>query len=561
MRLRILALAVLAAFFSLTLGCEGSTSEIILDGFDQDKKVTDDSMLDDDADVSSDIEQDQPDTDIDEPDPDIKDPDADVKQPEPDIKDPDADVEDPDTDVEEPDIDSEEPDADVEEPDTDVEEPECEVDEDCEQEPLVCHEFICELGKCIEVPEENDTPCSDGDFCTSDDTCQYGECVSGPPVVCEDGDPCTVSRCVPTEGCIYDQIEGTHTCGQGECFREVPICIDGVRNECIPGEPKAEVCDGKDNDCDGDTDEDNPDGGAACDTGWKGVCKAGTTICTSGKLVCTRNVEPTEEICNGLDNNCDGRIDEWDERIGKECDTGLLGVCGIGMHFCVEHSLKCLRQYDSSPEKCNGLDDDCDGETDEDNPGGGGRCETGLLGACNNGTWTCTNGEIVCAETTQPLDRDHCDGQDHDCDGEINEEGSLGCRTYYEDKDGDGWGNSRSTRCLCGDVPPTGYTTRSADCCDTDSSVNRDVRDDQWFETKNNCGDFDYDCDGREVQELQEIGRCVQGGYGGSIICSLVVGWNEDIPKCGETGSYIHDCVNEQGRCKKYVTEKIQRCQ
>ncbi|HHW96844.1 MAG TPA: hypothetical protein GX737_06425, partial [Oligoflexales bacterium] len=216
MRLRILALAVLAAFFSLTLGCEGSTSEIILDGFEQDKKVTDDSMVDDDADVSSDIEQDQPDTDIDEPDPDIKDPDADVKQPEPDIKDPDADVEDPDTDVEEPDIDSEEP-------DTDVEEPECEVDEDCEQEPLVFHEFICELGKCIEVPEENDTPCSDGDFCTSDDTCQYGECVSGPPVVCEDGDPCTVSRCVPTEGCIYDQIEGTHTCGQGECFREVPI--------------------------------------------------------------------------------------------------------------------------------------------------------------------------------------------------------------------------------------------------------------------------------------------------------------------------------------------------
>ena len=88
MKLRILALPLLAAFFALTLGCEGGISEIVLDGFDQDKKVTDDSMLDDDADVSSDIERDQPDTDIDEPAPDIKQPDADVKQPEPDIKDP-----------------------------------------------------------------------------------------------------------------------------------------------------------------------------------------------------------------------------------------------------------------------------------------------------------------------------------------------------------------------------------------------------------------------------------------------------------------------------------------
>ncbi len=522
MKPHLLVLPVLAAF--LAFGCSGDGDPTTPDSPGVDSKATDDSKAGD-VDTKEDRQQ-------------------------------------PGDDNEIPDQDTKVTDDDIVVKDDGVEPQGCEVDDDCDREPKQCHQFKCEDGECKEIPLENDSPCSDDNMCTLNDTCQDGECISGPAKDCADDNPCTRDTCNPATGsCAHVPTSETITCGLGECLREVPKCTNNVPNECIPGEPKVEVCDGKDNDCDGETDEDNPGGGEECDTGWEGICKAGTKICTNGKLVCTRNLEPTDEICNGLDNNCDGRIDEWDERVGKECDTGLLGVCGIGTYFCKEHSLQCLRKYDSSPEKCNGLDDDCDGETDEDNPGGGGRCETGLLGACNNGTWTCTNGEIVCAETTQPLDRDHCDGQDHDCDGEINEEGSLGCRTYFEDKDGDGWGNPSSTRCLCGNVPPAGYTTRSADCCDTDSSVNRDVRDDQWFETKNNCGDFDYDCDGHEVQELQEIGHCLQGGYGGSITCSVFEGWDQNVPECGKTGSYIHDCVNEQGSCKKRVTEKIQRCQ
>ncbi len=71
-----------------------------------------------------------------------------------------------------------------------------------------------------------------------------------------------------------------------------------------------EVCDGKDNNCNGQVDENNPGGGGNCSTGKLGVCAAGTLKCQNGGVVCTQNVSASFETCDGQDNNCNGQIDE-----------------------------------------------------------------------------------------------------------------------------------------------------------------------------------------------------------------------------------------------------------
>jgi hypothetical protein len=74
-----------------------------------------------------------------------------------------------------------------------------------------------------------------------------------------------------------------------------------------------ETCDGLDNNCDGSSDENDPGGGNACFITNPGVGTCpGVTQCTEGQIVCNGQY-PTPEIClNGLDDDCDGTVDEVD---------------------------------------------------------------------------------------------------------------------------------------------------------------------------------------------------------------------------------------------------------
>ena len=95
-----------------------------------------------------------------------------------------------------------------------------------------------------------------------------------------------------------------------------------------PGE--SEVCDGVDNDCDGVTDEDEA-GGGIC-----GPCNNGTYVCLNGVMQCSGGDVPTPEVCDGVDNNCDGQVDEG---VFQICGGGPVGhendgICQQGTQAC-----------------------------------------------------------------------------------------------------------------------------------------------------------------------------------------------------------------------------------
>ena len=78
-------------------------------------------------------------------------------------------------------------------------------------------------------------------------------------------------------------------------------------------DPSPEICDGLDNDCDDVADNGDPGGGLACTTSQPGICAAGTTHCTGGAIDCVQNAGPAAEVCNGFDDDCDGAVDEIDQ--------------------------------------------------------------------------------------------------------------------------------------------------------------------------------------------------------------------------------------------------------
>ena len=213
------------------------------------------------------------------------------------------------------------------------------------------------------------------------------------------------------------------TIGVGECVGGTQTCDgSGTWGDC-DGDvtPTDELCNGLDDDCDDESDEDNPEGGTSCVTGLQGVCAVGIETCSDTSIACVQVTQSSAESCDGADNDCDGATDEGNPGGGGACSTGLSGVCAAGVQQCDAGELVCNQSVAASAETCDGEDDDCDGSSDEGNPGGGASCSTGLAGVCGAGTMTCGGGDLTCVQNVAG-GAESCDELDNDCDGSVDED-------------------------------------------------------------------------------------------------------------------------------------------
>jgi len=276
---------------------------------------------------------------------------------------------------------------------------------------------------------------------------------------------------------------------------------DDSRSEAFPG--STETCNELDDDCDGDVDEDAIDPTTFyADTDLDGFGDADAPViacelpdgavdnandCDDGN---NRVFPGGTELCNGLDDDCDGPVDEEAADVRTfviDADADGFGAAGGETTQACElpdgYASNASDCDDDNPgirpgaiETCNEVDDDCDNDVDEnasdatvfygdnDEDGVGSDVVTTLACELPDGFVTgggdCNDGDALAF----PGADERCNGADDDCDG-VNDNDPIDLRTFYADTDDDRYGDPNNTTEAC--FVPDGYVFDSLDCDDT----------------------------------------------------------------------------------------------
>ena len=239
---------------------------------------------------------------------------------------------------------------------------------------------------------------------------------------------CQIDKCDcdPNGDCYWD-LDGSAATGcEYKCTPTnggVEICGDGIDNDC---NGLIDEADDLSND---------PAIGVTCFGGTKGVCAdpahAGVTSCVSHQVVCTgaNIIKPGEraETCNNVDDDCDGVVDNNPTDVGALCGGGLFAPCKKGSMQCVNGALSCVGAINPTAETCDGIDNDCDGVIDNNLDANtfGKPCSVpaappvGATSPCKAGVLSCVGGVQQCKGAVGPTGTSDTCGVDANCDGTL----------------------------------------------------------------------------------------------------------------------------------------------
>jgi len=323
-------------------------------------------------------------------------------------------------------------------------------------------------------------------------------------------------------------------------------------------EAATETCDGKDNDCNGEVDDNAADGV----TWYKDADSDGYGDDSTADVSCE---QPTGYVdqggdCNDADTRYHPNADESDctDANDYNCDgsTAYDDADADGYAACKDCNDKDATIHPGADETCNLKDDNCNGTVDEDPTDG----STFYKDADSDGFGDVTQSVVSCEDptgyvsddtdcndtksTVNPKAPEVCDGLDNDCDGVTDPSTSVDATTWYRDADGDGYGDTAKSQTAC--TQPVGYVADGTDCNDASSAVNPGATE--------LCNGIDDDCDGlTDPPTSADAGTYYYDGdsdsYGdpskSETQCTADAGYITDNTDCNDSKSSINPAATE----------------